>query len=382
MKYSEIINSASDLLGWGQIDAITDTPDPATRKVVRAINNVLGAMQLDRDWPELTVRATLAIPGEITEEGIANISNGGTALTLKSTSKFVFSAADVGKVVELGGQTAHNTISTYIGPRSVTISSSWSGATVTNGTFTLSPRTEVGIANITKGSAVLTLQSGSATTFSAADVGSTVQIIGYPSYYTIVTYTNARSVVLDRVWANTSVALGTLFKCSMSFSLPSNYDRMLGGELTILETGGIIKECSPAEMRAIMRDNGVNILKEDAENYTVRGIDSSGNSLIHFDKAFPGTRSVEFSYQMKHPVVAVGASASDLNILYPDRLNLYLIDQVVAKLNRDVENNSMVQQQAADAYKEAVRANGDPATGRERVVMTKDQLRHGAYRRR
>lgn len=302
----DLINSVGDLVGWGQMDAITDDSDKESRKIVRALNSILRAMQLDKDWPELQVTAS-------------------------------FTA--------------------------------------------IAPVTEANVANATKGSATVTLDAGSTTTFAAGDVGKYIQI-DKGSPYKIATYVSARNVTLERVWSGTTVALGDLQLLKLDYSLPSDYDRILGGEITIKDTGGVIEEISPAEMRQKFRDNGVAVSEQDPENYAVYGLDASGTPVIHFDAAFGQLRSLEYSYQKKHPAITIGTGATNISILYPDRYNLYIVDQAVAKLSRDVENAAQVQQQASDAYKEAVRANSNPATGRERVVMTVDALRHGSYRRR
>jgi len=237
----------------------------------------------------------------------------------------------------------------------------------------------------------LTLAPGSTLVFAATDVGKTVEVAVHPAnpptqftngYYLISEFTNVRSVKLDRVWASDSILLGDISVCSMQYPLTADYDRILGGELTNAVSGNKIYERSPSEMKEIIRDNGTVLQKLEASNYTVHGLDSSGKSILHFDTAFPTACSIEYSYQKKHPAVEMGATKTDGSILYPERLSLYIIDQVVARLNRDVENNAMVQQQASDAYKEAVRANSNPATGRERTVMSVQSLRHGAYRRR
>jgi hypothetical protein len=306
MLGSTLINSVSDLLGWGQIETVTDDPTPETRKVVRALNSVLHAMQNDKDWPELNVTATMTTVDIVEESDKAFISKGSATLWLDATSVTSFSSGDVGKYVQINGS--------------------------------------------------------------------------FP--YKITVRLDARRVTLERVWSDTSVALGDYKKFSMVYSLPTDYDRLLGGEITILNTGGKISEISPTELRQKVRDNGVSRLIDDPEFYAVYGVDSLGYTTIHFDKVFDEGRTLEYAYQKKHPDLQLGYHKVETTILYPERYTLYIIDQTVAKLARDVENSAQVQQQASDAYKEAMRVNSNPATGRERSVMTVDGIKHGSYRRR
>jgi hypothetical protein len=234
---------------------------------------------------------------------------------------------------------------------------------------------------LSKGSATMTLDPSATTTFSSGDVGKYVQINGsFP--YKITVRLDARRVTLERVWSDASVVLGDYKKFTMIYSLPTDYDRILGGEITILDTGGKISEIPPTEFRNKVRDNGISRLIQDPEFYSVYGVDSLGYATINFDKVFDEGRILEYTYQKKHPDLQLGYGKTEVTILYPDRYTLYIVDQTVAKLSRDVENSAQVQQQANDAYKEAMRANSNPATGRERVVMSKEALRHGAYRRR
>jgi hypothetical protein len=292
MVYSELLNSVSDLLGWGQIAAITEVPSDEFRKIIRATNSVLKAMQLDKDWPELRTEGAISIaaPG---------------------TTDVVFS----------------------------------------------------------EGSNLLALHGTPTTHFHNTDIGKLVLIPTYNEYYTITAYINQNLVTIDRVWPHASEEVDAIEFGFNYYSLPSTYDRVLSGEMTNRVTG-------------VIKDNGSTFATVSPMYFTVHGLDSSGNSKVHFDSLFPVVTSVEYSYQMKHPTIAMGSQTTDGNILYPERYTLYIVDQIVAKLTRDVENSAAVQQQASDAYREAMRANSSPGTGRERTVMVSCALRHGAYRRR
>ncbi len=306
MVASTLINSISDLLGWGQLSDITDDPTPEHRKIVRAINSILRAMQNDKDWPELAVTNRLLTSAAVSEDGVLTVARGSNIVTLSYSAVNIFAEDDVGLYISIDSS--------------------------------------------------------------------------FP--YRIASYQSDYGITIDRPFAGTSTATGSYKKFALSYPLPVDYDRLLGGEITILETGEHIDEVAPSVLRQNFRDNGVAVLIQDPESYAVHGLDSAGNPLINFDSAFEEIRSLEYSYQKKHPEVIVGPTATDITLLYPDRYMLYIIDQAVAKLSRDVENSAQVQQQASDAYKEAVRANSNPATGRERSVMTVDALRHGSYRRR
>jgi hypothetical protein len=309
----DLINSVGDLVGWGQMTAITDDSDKESRTIVRALNSILRAMQLDKDWPELNVIARMTTTATVSESNVISATRGSATVTLDPASTTTFAVGDVGKYIQINGSFPYK-IATRVDARTITLERVWAGATVP----TVSP----------------------------------------------------------------AVPKGSYAMFSMIYTMPSDYDRLLGGDITILDTGGHIKEVSPAELREEFRDKGVAFVTQDPEHYAVYGLDSSGNALIHFDAAFGVARTLEYAYQKKHPEITVGSGATNIQILYPDRYNLYIVDQAVAKLSRDKENAAQVQQQASDAYKEAVRANSNPATGRERVVMTVDALRHGSYRRR
>jgi len=302
MLASDLINGISDLLGWGQIDAITDEPTPDIRKVVRALNRTLSSMQIDRDWPELNVDARMDV----------------------------------------------------VAP------------------------TDLAAISATKGSKTLT----SAALFTSGMVGSHIVFDDYSGFYEIMAFTSTSQVTIDRIWPHANVVDKPVTVVKVKYSLPGDYDRILGGVVRNLTSEVEILEKIPSAFKQEMRDNGNTIKIDEAQYFTVNGLDSSGNSLMHFDRAFLVATTLEYSYQRKHPLVEVGAQASDDAILYPDRYELFIVDQTVAKLARDVENSAQQQQQASDAYKEAVRVNSNPGTGSERVVMTVDSLRHGAYRRR
>lgn len=307
MVASTLINSVSDLLGWGQITSITDDSEPTTRKVVRALNTVLLAMQNDKEWAELSTESIISIPAPTSESNIANVTKGSAAVTLAPSSTMTFSAGDVGKFLQIGTGPAVK-ISTRVGAREVTLESVWTGDTAT---------------------------------------------------------------------------LQDIKMFSLSYVLPADFDRILDAGIRILDTGKDVEEITASELRQNLRDNGISYLSGDPEHFAVFGNDpATGRPYVTFDSVFNVARTLRLSYQKKHPTITIGTGATDIVIQYPDRYVLYIIDQTVAKLARDVENSMQVQQQAADALKEAVRVNSNKSNSQERVRMRVEGLRHGAYRRR
>lgn len=244
------------------------------------------------------------------------------------------------------------------------------------------PTTEASIANITKGSATLTLEATSTLTFSSGDVGKIVQIEGYNGHYTISAYVGAREVTLDRVWTGTTVALGTITVAVIDYALPANFGLMLSAEMRNLDTGTKLDEISPSEMAQRIRDNGTVLLKQEATAFTIYGINSSGYKSVHFDTIFSANCYLSYEYQKIHPTIVVGSGAVNGTVLFPDQYLLYIMDQVIAKLSRDLENSAMVAQQANDAMKEAMRAHSSPSSTKERTIMRPQALRHGHFRSR
>jgi hypothetical protein len=237
---------------------------------------------------------------------------------------------------------------------------------------------------ITKGNSSGACTSPATNFLLSTDVGKALKAGTHKAIYyvTDVSPDDDRFVTLDRVWTGPSLAEQQYWMGWLSYSMPSDYDRILSGSAITMDSGLEITEISPTEMRKVMKDAGGAFRVGDPKHFCVHGLDSSGNPKIHFDSVFEVARSLEFEYQKKHPTIATGAGASNDPILYPERFNLYIIDQAVAKLSRDVEQSATLQANFSDVIKEANRANSSPSPTRERTVVKPVSLRHGAFRRR
>ena len=228
---------------------------------------------------------------------------------------------------------------------------------------------------ITYGSTTLTSSNDE---FLSSDAGKLIQVGSYKSLYRIDTFTGIGEVELETPWRDEDTTLQSAVIGQDKYSLPSDLDRFLSGKILNMTTGTEIIEVDPTEMRAIKSRDGLTLLQNEPENFTIHGLDSSGNKLIHFDKISDEEYALEYDYQMDHPELV----ADTTEILYPVKYVMYIADSVIAKLQRDVENSQVAVQTSQDSLKEAMRVGSNPNNSRDRMRLRVSGTKLGAYRRR
>jgi hypothetical protein len=228
---------------------------------------------------------------------------------------------------------------------------------------------------ITYGSTTLTSSNDE---FLSTDVGKVIQVGSYAAVYRIDTFTGIGEVELESAWRDEDITVQSAVIGQDKYSLPSDLDMLLSGKMLNMTTGTEVREVDPTEMRAIKSRDGLTLLLVEPQNFTVHGLDSSGNKLIHFDKISDEEYALEYDYQMDHPELV----ADSTEILYPDKYIMYIADSVIAKLQRDVENSQVAVQSSQDSLKEAMRVGSNPNNSRDRMRLRVKGTRYGAYRRR
>ncbi|MBW2647822.1 MAG: hypothetical protein JRE23_16960 [Deltaproteobacteria bacterium] len=237
------------------------------------------------------------------------------------------------------------------------------------------PRSIGAYCAITYGSVELT---STEEVFASTDVGKLIQVGSYKTVYRIATYVDLENVTLETPWRDEDVTLQTAVIGQDRYSLPSDLDMLLSGKMVNLSTGTEIREVDPTEMRAIRSANGLTLLQNEPEYFTIHGLDSSGNKQVHFDKVSDAEYALEYDYQADHPTLTADADP----ILYPDKYVMYIADSVIAKLQRDVENSQVAMQTSQDSLKEAMRVGSNPNNSRDRMRLRVRGNKLGAYRRR
>jgi len=194
-----------------------------------------------------------------------------------------------------------------------------------------------------------------------------VRISGYNSTYRILAVSAPNFVTLDRPWIEDSIAGNVSVVLSRDiYQLPADYDRIVSRFLRNSANGTKIDIVGEDEIEHSRVNVSQGAIAGQPQRVTIYGRSPSGFRTIIFDRA-PDQRYVfDFEYQRNHPLI----EHNEQEIMFPDRYLLHLVDQVTARLNRDVENSQKAIQEAQDALMEKVRQGSNPDSGNARMKLT------------
>ena len=128
MNALDFVNLVSGQLGWGTETDVADLTEDG-KKILVMSNAILSAMQNDKTWPELRVEGWINIEAPRTTDAYGSIADGGTTLTLAGASADSFTAADVGRLVQVGAFTPYYRIKTFTDTNNVELETAWKDET-------------------------------------------------------------------------------------------------------------------------------------------------------------------------------------------------------------------------------------------------------------
>lgn len=122
MNALTLVTDVELMMGYELSGTIEGTLSKETLSVVRACESVLKSLQGDRNWQELTVDATLQVDASRAFSGVTTITRGSTNLFNDASA---FLAADVGKLVLVGGTKIAYRITVFVDIDNVTLNRAW-----------------------------------------------------------------------------------------------------------------------------------------------------------------------------------------------------------------------------------------------------------------
>ena len=303
MNALEFCNEIEQMMGYDLSSTLAGTQTKELRDVVQASNKVLTNMQGDKEWRELTVDGHIAM-------GAARSHTNDIAVTYGST-----------------------------------------------------------------------LFQSVASIFTAADVGSMLQVSGNRVTYRIAAFIAANQVTLDRPWVEDTIANveNEVFIGQDTFEMPTNYDRMLDKKFYNPVGDNYITLVDPKELNVQRQTNGLGLSVGIPTKCAIHGMNTTGTAYkIHFDMAVQFNTDLDFQYLRKHDTLDADATL----ISYPDKDLLYIMDTVKARLDRDNEASQTAGQLAAEAMSERNKTQQNHESGNSAVRMTPFVRQTGRRRRR
>jgi hypothetical protein len=182
--------------------------------------------------------------------------------------------------------------------------------------------------------------------------------------YRITAYEGVDRLTLDRPWTDPTVgANGQVTIMRDTYHLPEDYDRMVSRSFRNQVDGtkvDLVGEDEIEYQRTVIPQGS---LAGQPERVAIYGRSPSGLTTVVFDRAPNKAYLFDYEYQCNHPHIKYDTQ----DILYPERHGMHIIDQVVARLNRDVENAQNAMQTAQEALAERVRQGANPDSGNARL---------------
>lgn len=195
-----------------------------------------------------------------------------------------------------------------------------------------------------------------------------LRVAGYNSTYRILANNGGYVVQLDRPWIEESLsaAMVTVTFSRDIYHLPADYDRMVSKFLRnqANHTKVDIVGEDEIEYNRVHIAQGVTV--GAPEKVTIFGRSPSGFRTIIFDRIPDAQYTYDYEYQRAHPEIKYNSQ----EILYPERYMLGIIDQVVARLNRDVENVQQAALAAQEALIEKMKQGANPDSGNSRLQFS------------
>ncbi len=122
MEALEFVNKVLLMMAWPSVDTVEGSLDEETSRVVSASNDVLAAIQNDREWQTLAVEGYLEMEASTTSTAVATITYGSTSLVLDQS---VFVVGDIGKQVMVAGTKTAYTIAAVVSGTNATLNRAW-----------------------------------------------------------------------------------------------------------------------------------------------------------------------------------------------------------------------------------------------------------------
>jgi hypothetical protein len=319
MNALEFVDAISDALGWGEVTSIVDDVSSDTRKVIRNAGMVLNSMQSDQDWQSL--RST----GKILTQPPLILTN------------------QVLAVVK-GDRTIN-----FTGALPAVVNQDLSGC-------------------------IISLHPYDATVPLLGDGG----VSTHPTSYRLEAHNGSTSFELDKPWMYDTEGGANAYTITISrdrYQLPADYDRLKGDTLYNITTG---KEMRLVNEHEVRKDFSTTVTPAEPETYTIYGLTSKGNPMLHLNIPADELYILSFDYQKNHPPLV----GDKTEILYPVRYHMFMVDSVKARLDRDAENKQQAMQVANDALAERIRQEATPEPGSSRNRFTPSTGRPRLFRRR
>jgi hypothetical protein len=207
-------------------------------------------------------------------------------------------------------------------------------------------------------------------------VGCLVAVGDYETTYR-VTYIDDTTMKLDREWVDedyTGLAVSLTFGRDR-YEVPRDFDRLRSDNLFNITTGdSYVEVVDEDELGMIM---GSTLTPDSPTKVFLGGLSPSGKIMFNFDCVPDESELYRYKYQANHPELTLDATP----ILYPVRYHQAIVDLVVARLGRDMDNKALAQQQAGEALQEKVKQHSNPSTSETRLRLSPGGLRRKARRR-
>lgn len=231
---------------------------------------------------------------------------------------------------------------------------------------------------ITFGSTTL---STSSATFVADDVGRLVMVSTSTMAYRISAYTSSTQVIISRAWVEDDLSgiTSEVFIGQDTYELSAGYDRLLVEKLYNPVAQNWIQVVGASELAVRRQELGLGLNIGEPTKCTIHGLSSDGKRRkVHFDVCPQLDYELDFTYQRKHPELV----ADSVDIAYPPKDLLYLLDMVKARLDRDSEVAQTAAQVASDALNARNKMQQNRESGTDPLRVVPQTLRHGRRRRR
>ena len=196
-------------------------------------------------------------------------------------------------------------------------------------------------------------------------VGGLIRMNGQKEWYRIVSIDDKGYAFIDRPYIGDDI---TAVEVDIDFArdtyhLPDNYDRMTSKRMYCRAAESYVDLVDDTELDM---DREAGLLMQQPTKFSIRGRSPNGKPTMIFNFLPDDTYLYNYSYQKDHPAL----EHDDDEVLYPNRYSLAIIDQIVSRLNREVEDQQKSMADTAAALSEKVKQGANPDSGERRVRMT------------
>lgn len=182
---------------------------------------------------------------------------------------------------------------------------------------------------------------------------------------------------LDRAYTWQSDPDSFLFGFN-TYYLPEDFDRLADDKLYNRDTGAELDLVTTSEMRKLWADQTLVTAKAPTKFCIEYSSTNPKRKLLCLNSLPDSDYNLEFDYLINHPLL----EDDNVEILYPARSHLALIDSVKARLSRDIEQSLKAQEMSAAAIRDQAIVDKSPSDGATKLRISPRNNTRGFTRRR